>query len=120
MKNINLILIILLLVIESGCSPSTTNENSSPIIESSTKNSYKALLFVNGKELQTIGKTAEELGLVPKDLIGVVKEKVNIELRPKVHLTSNYLEEETEIYSVVGNTEIVLAKKGNGELVVFE
>ena len=119
MKNlsINLItLILIIMVIISGCSPSSTSRNE----ESSSEDSYEALLFVNGEELQSIGETAEELGVSPKDLIGTIEDKINIEVRPKVELHSNYLEVGTEIYSVDVNPDIVLARKDNGEYEVFE
>lgn len=81
---------------------------------------YQALLFVNGKEMQSTGSTAQELGITPLELIGTIKDKIPIQLRPQQHLTSNYLETGTEIYSVEGNEEIVLAKHTNGDFEVFE
>jgi hypothetical protein len=88
--------------------------------DTSSKGSYQALLFVSGEELQSAGETANDLNLEVGELIGTVKEKVAIEIPPTVELTSNYLEEGTKIYSVEGNTKIVLAKKANGDYEVFE
>ena len=92
----------------------------SGIVTKEENRSYQALLFVNGKEFHSVGETANELELVVEDFIGSVKEKIDIEIRPTVEFTSNYLEEGTEIYSVKGNSKIVLAKKDNGNYEVFE
>ncbi len=110
----------IIFVIVPGCSQNSANDSNKSIVESSSSGSHKSLLFVNGVELQTIGETAEELDLEPAELIGTVKEKLNIEERPKNNLTSNYLEVGTEIYSVKGKSDVVLAKKENGEYEVFE
>lgn len=92
----------------TGCSTVTTSNGTN--VESSSSGSYKALLFVNGQELQTILETADEQGLVPGGLIGTVKAKVGIDVLPIMELTSNYLEEGIEIYTVKDNPKIVLAK----------
>jgi hypothetical protein len=112
------ILLFFVLILITACS--TVNKDNNLNSEISSEGSYKAILFVNDVEYQSVGETAKELGLVPGELIGTVKEKIDIEIRPTDELTSNYLKEGTEIYSVDGNIEIVLSKKENGEYEVFE
>ncbi|TKC18472.1 hypothetical protein [Robertmurraya kyonggiensis] len=116
MKILNFILLLILTSIVTSC---TQNESTNDYdILSETQ--YQALLFVNGKEMQSTGSTTQELGITPLELIGTIKDKIPIQLIPKENLTSNYLEAGTEIYSVKGNEEIVLAKKENEEFEVFE
>ncbi|MBM7661804.1 hypothetical protein JOC85_002611 [Bacillus mesophilus] len=118
MKIVKVFLVLSVLLSITGCSPLVNNNPTK--VETSSNGSYKALLFVNGMELQSVGHTANESELVVGEFIGAVNEKVDIEIRPSDELTSNYLEEGTEIYSVEGNTKIVLAKKENGDYEVFE
>lgn len=115
-KMVTLLLFVFTLM--TACS--TATEDSHLNSEINSEDSYKALLFVNNTEYQSIGKRAEDLGLAPGKLIGIVKEKIYIALRPTEELTSNYLSEGTEIYSVEGDPTMVLSKKENGEFEVFE
>ncbi len=118
MKISRIALAIIIMLIITGCSTTTNNDNNS-VSETSSEGSYEAILFVNGVELQSVGETAKELGLVPGEIIGKVTEKVDIEIVPTSELTSNYLNEGTKIYTVQGNTDMVLAKK-DGEFEVFD
>lgn len=111
-------ILLLLSIVLVACSTATKESKSN--LEVGSEGSYQALLFVNGTEFESFGETAKELGLVPGELIGTIKEKIDIEKLPTVELTSNYLNEGTEIYSVDGNEKIVLSKKENGEYEVFE
>lgn len=108
--------ILLILLLLTGCSTNSVESYD----ESSSDESYKALLFVNGEELQSLGETANERKLTPGDLIGTVTEKIDIETRPTIELTSNYLDKGTEVYEVKDNPNAVLAKVENGEYEVFE
>ncbi|RTR32355.1 hypothetical protein EKG37_09325 [Robertmurraya yapensis] len=117
MKILNIVLLLLLLTsLTTACSQNEATNQYDILSETQ----YQALLFVNGKEMQSTGSTAQELGITPLELIGTIKDKIPIQLRPQQHLTSNYLETGTEIYTVEGNQEIVLAKNLTGEYEVFE
>lgn len=117
MRHFTISTFITIVLILTGCS-TTTNDDTH--LESTSNGSYKALLFVNGKELQSIGKTAEDFEVLPGELIGTVKNRINIEKRPKAELTSNYIKIGTEIYSVQGNPEIVLAKTQENVYEIFQ
>lgn len=117
-----------------GCSQETNNGLSEPTDEkggtktlveikpepnnTNEKGEHQALLFVNGKEFEAIA--TNEMEFVVGEFIGTVKEKIEIGKRPTIELTSNYLREGVEIYSVDGNPEVVLAKKENGNYDVFK
>ena len=108
---------IVLFIILSGCSEPNSQAS---VKESVSDGSYPALLFVSGEERRSIGKTSEELQVEPGKLVGTVTTKYSIEITPKKELTSNYLEEGTEIYSVDGEPTMFLAKKKDGKYEVFE
>lgn len=99
-------LIILMLVI-TGCSETNNEEDE---VEGSSSNTYEALLFVNGKETQSIGKTAEDCQVEPGELLGKVETKYGLGIAPKKELTSNFLEEGTEIYSVDGKPNLTFVR----------
>ena len=120
MKIIKMALVLSILFLITGCSTATNSSNDATKVETSSNGSYVAVLFINGEVLNTVGETANDLELVAGKFIGTVKEKIDIEKRPTAELTSNYLTYGTEIYSVEGNREIVLAKKENGDYEVFK
>ncbi|MFC7688081.1 hypothetical protein [Ureibacillus sp. GCM10028918] len=120
MKILKVAVVLFGLFLITGCSTSSNSSTNATKVETSSKGSYKALIFVNSMELQSVGVTADESKLVVGEFIGTIKEKIPIEIRPTVELTSNYLGEGMEIYSAEGITEIVLAKKDNGDYEVFE
>lgn len=67
MKILNIILFLILTLIGTSC---TQNESANDYdIPSETQ--YQALLFVNGKEMQSTGNTAQQLGIAPLELIGI-------------------------------------------------
>lgn len=116
-----------------GCSQESKNGLSEPITENdsethteietesnniSEKGEHQPLLFVNGKEFEAIA--TNEMEFVVGEFIGTVKEKIELGKRPNIELTSNYLREGIEIYSVEGNPEVVLAKNENGNYEVFK
>lgn len=112
-----------------GCSQELKNGIGEPIsdkgIETETKSKnfnengeHQALLFVNGKEYEAIA--SNEMNFVVGEFIGTVKEKIKLGKRPTIELTSNYLREGVEIYSVEGTSEVVLAKNGNANYEVFK
>ncbi|MEH7501566.1 hypothetical protein V7152_05890 [Neobacillus drentensis] len=90
MKITKLALLLSTILLITGCSKKINNSDDHTNKDTNSSGSYKALLFVNGKELQTVGETAGELGLVLEEIIGTVKDKIDIEIRPIVELTSNY------------------------------
>ena len=131
MKKLFILLVVISFILV-GCSQEPKSEISEPvannvsethtIIETESNNNekvqYQALLFVNGKEFEAIA--TNEMEFVVGEFIGKVNEKIEIGKRPTIELTSNYLREGIEIYSVVGNPDIVLAKKKNGNYEVFK
>ncbi|KGR89391.1 MULTISPECIES: hypothetical protein [Ureibacillus] len=113
-------LVFFILLLITGCSTETNSNNHTTAVKTSSNSSYVAKIFVSGEVLNTGFEIANELGLEVGELIGTVKEKTDVEKRPTVELTSNFLDYGTEIYSVEGNPDIVLAKQDNGDYLVFK
>ena len=91
------------LIVIGGCSSSSSN------------GSYAGILMVNEKEYYLQGNIKDnEFTLGEK--IGEVQKRVEIEVKPKENLSSNFLEVGEEIYSSNEDSKVIIVKRENGSL----
>lgn len=94
------------LMIVSGCSSAVQETNSRTVEEVS----YEGLLNMEGEIYYSYGYDEEEKYTVLEEVGEVKKTLGGEEIIPKEHLTSNFLEKGTKIFSVKEDPEILLIK----------
>lgn len=100
------IYLFLLLMITSGCSSSAQDANE----KTTEEGSYEALLNIEGEIYYSYGYDEKEKYTVLEEVGEVKKTLVGEEIMPEEHLTSNYLEKGTQIFSTKEDPEIFLVE----------
>ena len=109
------IYLFLLLMVASGCSSAAQEINSRTVEEGS----YENLLNIHGEIYYDYGYDEEEKYTVLEEVGEVEKTLEGEEIMPKEHLTANFLEVGTKIFSTKEDLEIFLVGY-EGKYIVFK